>query len=157
MAPRKAANQAEHDRVVEAWARTLARRYSSDIQISTNPGNQKGDRVGPDNDPRYPDVLVWRAESSAGRDGTAELVVEVETADSIDEHEIAEWSAYAKLPALFFLVVPTGMEEETIRLLKKRAVRVSQLWSYQLVGEEVIFRQYLELPALEQTRVVRRP
>jgi hypothetical protein len=35
-------------------------------------------------------------------------------------------------------------------------VRVSQLWSYQVVAGEVIFRQYLELPALEEARVVRR-
>jgi hypothetical protein len=45
-------------------------------------------------------------------------------------------------------------EPEAIRLLKKKAVRVSQLWSYTIVSAEVIFTQFLELPTLENTRVV---
>jgi len=57
-------------------------------------------------------------------------------------------------PAPFHLVVPVGAEEEAIRLVKQKAVRVSQLWSYELVGGEVIFSQYLELPSLAEGRVV---
>lgn len=148
MAPRSAASQQEHDRVIEAWARTLGRRYPADVQISTNPGSLRRDRVGSEIDPHFPDVLVWRADAGDGRDGTAELLVEVETSDSLNEKEVGEWAAYGKLPAPFYLVVPAGLEEEAIRLLKKKAVRVSQLWSYKIVGEEVIFSQYLELPAL---------
>ena len=103
---------------------------------------------------RFPDVLLWRAETADGRDGTAELVAEVETSDTLNEDEVAEWAAYGKFPAPFHLAVPAGSEERAIRLLKKRAVRVSQLWSYEIVGGEVIFGQYLELPALEEARVV---
>ena len=51
-------------------------------------------------------------------------------------------------------MVPVGAEEEAIRLVKQKAVRVSQLWSYELVGGEVIFSQYLELPSLAEGRVV---
>ena len=156
MAGRSANSQSEHDRVIEAWARLLTRRFAKPVQISTNPGNQRRVQVGPDDDPHFPDVLVWLQEHSGHRDGTAELITEVETADSLDHAEVAEWVAYSKIPAPFYLVVPSGSEPEAIRLLKKKAVRVLQLWSYQIVGGEVIFRQYLELPGLEETRVVRR-
>ena len=67
---------------------------------------------------------------------------------------MAQWAAYGKLPTPFHLVVPAGSEPEAIRLLKKKAVRVSQLWSYTIVSAEVIFTQFLELPTLENTRVV---
>jgi hypothetical protein len=134
----------------------VSERFGTRVEVSTNPGNLKRFQVGHDDDLRFPDVLVWRSDSADGRDGTAELVAEVETVDSLNEGEVAEWAAYGKLPAPFHLVVPVGAEEEAIRLVKKKAVRVSQLWSYQVVAGEVIFRQYLELPALEEARVVRR-
>ena len=155
MARRTQSSQAEHDRVIEAWAQIASRRYAKDAQVSTNPGNQRRAQVGlAAEEPRFPDVLVWRSDAAAGRDGTAELVAEVETADSLNDEEASEWAAYGKLPAPFHLVVPVGAEEETIRLVKKKAVRVSQLWSYEFVGGEVIFSQYLELPSLAESRVV---
>ena len=149
MSRRTETTQSEHDRVIEAWARRVSERFGKQVEVSTNPGNLKRFQVGREDNPRFPDVLVWRSDSADGRDGTAELVAEVETADSLNEGEVAEWAAYGKLPAPFHLVVPAGAEEEAIRLVKKKAVRVSQLWSYQVVAGEVIFRQYLELPALE--------
>lgn len=156
MSRRTETTQSEHDRVIEAWARRVSERFGTRVEVSTNPGNLRRFQVGHDDDPRFPDVLVWRSDSADGRDGTAELVAEVETVDSLNEGEVAEWAAYGKLPAPFHLVVPAGAEEEAIRLVKKKAVRVSQLWSYQVVAGEVIFRQYLELPALEEARVLRR-
>lgn len=155
MSRRSENSQSEHDRVIEAWARNVIPRFGKDVEVSTNPGNLKRFQVGRDDDPRFPDVLVWRSDSVEGRDGTAELVAEIETSDSLNEDEVAEWAAYGKLPAPFHLVVPQGAEEEAIRLVRKKSVRVSQLWSYQVVGGEVIFRQYLELPALDAARVVR--
>ncbi len=154
MARRNASSQTEHDRVVEAWAQVVVRRFSKDVQVSTNPGDRKRAQVGRPDDPRFPDVLIWRSDRADGRDGTAELVAEVETSDTLLEEEVAQWVAYGKLPAPFHLVVPAGFEPEAIRLLKKKAVRVSQLWSYTIVSGEVIFTQFLELPALEDTRVV---
>jgi len=41
MARRNANSQAEHDRVVEAWARAVVRCFSKDVQVSTNPGDRK--------------------------------------------------------------------------------------------------------------------
>jgi hypothetical protein len=45
-------------------------------------------------------------------------------------------------------VVPAGLEDKTVRLLKKRRVRVSQLWSYRVDGQEILFEQFLELPGI---------
>jgi hypothetical protein len=154
MARRTASSQAEHDRVIEAWAQVVVRRFSKDVHVTTNPGNQRRAQVGRPDDSRFPDVLIWRRDRADGRDGTAELVAEVETSDTLQEDEVAQWVAYGKLPTPFHLVVPAGSESEVIRLLKKKAVRVSQLWSYTIIGGEVIFTQFLELPALEDTRVV---
>jgi hypothetical protein len=156
MARRTASSQSEHDRVIEAWAQIAARRFSGDVQVGTNPGDLRRIQVGPDDDARFPDILVWRAEAGDGRDGTAELVAEIETADTLAVNEVSEWAAYGRLMVPFHLIVPVGSEEQAIRLLKKRSVRVSQLWSYEIVGGEVIFSQYLELPALSGARVVRR-
>lgn len=153
MAQRTQSSQSEHDRVIEAWAQIVSRRFANDAQVSTNPGNQRRAQVGRAEEQRFPDVLVWRSDTADGRDGTAELVAEVETVDSLNEEEASEWAAYGKLPALFHLVVPVGAEEEAIRLVKKKAVRVSQLWSYQFVGGQVIFSQYLELPSLAEGQV----
>lgn len=156
MARRTANSQSEHDRVLEAWAQIAVRRFSADAQVGTNPGDLQRVQVGPVDDPRFPDVLVWRADAGEGRDGSAELVAEIETSDSLAENEISEWATYGKLMVPFHLVVPVGSEEHAIWLLKQRSVRVSQLWSYEIVGGEVIFSQYLELPALPVARVVHR-
>ena len=154
MARRNASSQAEHDGVVEAWAEIVLRRFSPDVQGSTNPGNQKRAQVGPADDPRFPDVLIWRTDRADGRDGTAELVAEVETSDTLQEDEVSQWVAYDRLPTPFHLVVPAGSEPEAIRLVKKKAIRVSQVWSCTIVGGELIFSQFLELPAPEDSRVV---
>jgi len=100
MARRTQSSQSEHDRVIEAWAQIASRRYAKDAQVSTNPGNQRRAQVGLAEDPRFPDVLVWRSDSAAGRDGTAELVAEVETVDSLNDEEASEWAAYGQLPLL---------------------------------------------------------
>jgi len=151
---RNASSQAEHDRVIEAWAQVVVRRFAGHVQVSTNPGSHRRAQVGSAHDPRFPDVLIWRSDRANGRDDTAELVAEVETSDSLQQEKVAQWVAYGRLPAPFQLVVPAGSEPEAIRLVKKKAVRVSQLWSYTIVGGEVIFSQFLELSALEDTRVV---
>ena len=156
MARRTASSQSEHDRVIEAWAQIAARRFSGDVVVGTNPGDLRRIQVGPDDDPRFPDFLGWRAEAGDGRDGTAELVAEIETSDTLAENEVSEWAAYGRLMVPFHLVAPVGSEEQAIRLWKKRSVRVSQLWSYEIVGGEVIFSHSLESPALSGTRVVRR-
>ena len=79
MARRSANSQEEHDRVLEAWGHIAARRFSGDVQVSTNPGNHQRAQVGHTDDPRFPDVLAWKSDRADGRDGTAELVAEVGT------------------------------------------------------------------------------
>ena len=84
--------------------------------------------------------MVWRAEANDGRDGSAELIAEVETSDTLtDDEVISEWTGYARVPAPFYLVVPEGLENKAILLLRKTPVRVSQLWSYRIEGSEIMF------------------
>ena len=148
MAQRNASNQSEHDRVVAAWASFLARKLKAEFKVSTNPGKTRTVRVGPDDDPRYPDVVAWRVDAEKRHHGSAEVIVEVETADTLNEEELSEWAAYGVLPTPFYLVVPAGTEDKTVRLLKKRRFRVSQLWSYRVEGPQILFEQFLELPGI---------
>ena len=41
MARRNASSQAEHDRVIEAWAQVVVRRFAGHVQVSTNPGSHR--------------------------------------------------------------------------------------------------------------------
>jgi hypothetical protein len=149
MAERSAVTQNEHDRVVRAWAQVLEKGLTGGCRVSTNPGSDRSAQVGGMHEPRFPDVVVWRTEAGDGRDGTAELIAEVETSDTLTEGEvISEWSGYARVPAPFYLVVPEGLENKAIRLLRKTPVRVSQLWSYRIEGHEIMFTKFIALPSL---------
>ena len=64
MAGRSTSSQSEHDRVVAAWALFLAGELAEGLKVSTNPGSAHAVRVGPDDLPRYPDVVAWRAASA---------------------------------------------------------------------------------------------
>jgi len=101
MARRNASSQAEHDRVIEAWAQVVVRRFAGHVQVSTNPGSHRRAQVGSAHDSRFPDVLIGSSDRANGRDGTAELVPEVETSDSLQEDEVAQRVAHRRLPAPF--------------------------------------------------------
>lgn len=149
MAQRSALSQTEHDRVVRAWAQVLEKTLAGGCRVSTNPGSDRSAQVGSAQEPRFPDVVVWRAEANDGRDGSAELIAEVETSDTLtDDEVISEWTGYARVPAPFYLVVPEGLENKAILLLRKTPVRVSQLWSYRIEGSAIMFTPFMTLPAL---------
>lgn len=149
MGERNAVTQSEHDRVVRAWAQVLKKGLSGGCRVSTNPGTDRRAQVGSVHAPRFPDVVVWRAEAGDGRDGTAELIAEVETSDTLTDSEVtSEWSGYARVPAPFYLVVPEGLEIKAIHLLRKTPIRVSQLWSYRIEGHEIMFTKFIALPAI---------
>jgi hypothetical protein len=149
MAERTAVTQSEHDRVVRAWAQVLEKGLIGGFRVSTNPGSNRSAQVGPVHEPRFPDVVVWRGEAGQGRDGTAELISEIETSDTLTDDEVlSEWTGYARVPAPFYLVVPEGLESKAMHLIRKTPVRVSQLWSYRIDGHEIMFTQFIALPAL---------
>jgi hypothetical protein len=149
MAERTAVTQSEHDRVVRAWAQVLEKGLIGGCRVSTNPGSNRSAQVGSVHEPRFPDVVVWRAEAGQGRDGTAELISEIETSDTLTDDEVlSEWTGYARVPAPFYLVVPEGLESKAMHLIRKTPVRVSQLWSYRIDGHEIMFTQFIALPAL---------
>jgi hypothetical protein len=149
MAQRAKEAQVEHDRVVHAWAQILQKGVAQGCRVSTNPGSSKSAEVGSATAPKFPDIVVWRPDAAEGRDGTAELIAEVETSDTLAENEInTEWSGYAPVPAPFFLVVPEGLEDRAISLLRKKPVRVSQLWSYRIEGPEIMFTKFSALPSI---------
>jgi hypothetical protein len=149
MAQRNPGTQNEHDRVVRAWAQVLEKGLTGGCRVSTNPGTDRSAQVGSVHEPRFPDVVVWRAEAGDGRDGTAELIAEVETSDTLTEGKVvSEWTGYARVPAPFYLVVPEGFETKAIHLLRKTPVRVSQLWSYRIEGHEIMFTPFIALPAI---------
>lgn len=145
MARRATQSQAEHDQVVLAAQSKLQSRFGSDRRVTANPGTLQNLEIGSDRQPHYPDVLVWKPCSSSFRQGTAEIILEVETRDSLTEDEAMQWKAYGKLPVLFYLVIPEGEEDRVRGLLHACSARVSQLWTYKLAGEQVSLEEEPEL------------
>lgn len=130
MASRLYTSQLEHDSVVKASAATYSEWRGKGYEVNINPGGEKNRSVGTLLNPQYPDVVVWLPNSIGSTSGTAKIIEEIETADSVTETEANQWKDYGKLGAKFLLVVPLGSENEALRLIKKNGINVSELWYY---------------------------
>ena len=69
-----------------------------------------------------------------------QAVIEVETGESVNHLEaLAQWAHFGKLRAAFHLYVPAGMVDVARRLAEDNHIRVTEIWSYHTVGDEVRF------------------
>jgi hypothetical protein len=124
--------QLEHDRIVRLLQTKFRRRYDAAI----NPGAEQNAPVGAGPTAVYPDVVL----SSLERGHRLQAVIEVETGESVNHLEaLAEWTHFGKLRAAFHLYVPAGMVEVARRLCDDNQIRVAEIWSYHMVGDEVRF------------------
>jgi hypothetical protein len=124
--------QLEHDRVIRLLHAKFRRKYEAAI----NPGAERNASVGTGPAAVYPDLVL----SSAERGRRLQAVVEVETAESVNHLEaLAEWVPYGRLRMPFHLYVPSGMVDVARRLCDDNDVRVSEIWSFHAVGEDVRF------------------
>lgn len=124
--------QLEHDRIIRLLQNKFRRRFD----VGANVGAEQVSPVGSAGAVMYPDVVL----SSLERGKRLQVVVEVETGESVNHLEaLAEWSHFAKLRAAFHLYVPSGMVDVARRLCEDNHIRVSEIWSFHNVGDEVRF------------------
>jgi hypothetical protein len=135
--------QLEHDRIIRLLQAKCKRRYDTSI----NPGAEQNVPVGGGASPVYPDLVLQSTERSK----RLQAVVEVETGESVNHLEaLAEWAHMARLRTAFHLYVPGGMVDVARRLCDDNHIRVSEIWSYHTIGEDVRFtlvHRNRELPA----------
>lgn len=142
MAIRATLDRSEHDRIVSASAATYGDMVSKGYKVSINPGGDKNQFVGPEFNPRYPDVVVWMPDSFGSTKGRAAIIEEIETADSVTDSEAEQWKDYGGLGIKFLLVVPKGYCEEALRLISKYGVNVSEVWYYYYEYVNIKFVKY---------------
>ena len=124
--------QLEHDRIIRLLQTKCRRRYEAGM----NPGNEQNVPVGTGPNPLYPDLVLVSTE----RGRRLQVVVEVETGESVNHLEaLAQWVHLSRLRAAFHLYVPSGMVDVARRLCDDNQIRVAEIWSYHMVGDEVRF------------------
>jgi len=132
--------QSEHDKVVRASAGTYHSKVAEGCRVSVNPDGEHNFYLGPENNPIYPDVVVWKPSSPGANGGNVEIIEEIETAESVNETEADQWAEYgARFGGTFFLIVPSGSERQALTIIRRRRIRVSQIYTYALSGQNVSF------------------
>lgn len=124
--------QLEHDRIIRLLQSKWRRKYEAGM----NPGAEQNTAVGGGQTTLYPDLVLLSTERGHRLQG----VVEVETGESVNHLEaLAEWAHYSRLRAPFQLYVPAGMVDVARRLCEDNQIRVSEIWSYHSVGDQIRF------------------
>jgi hypothetical protein len=124
--------QLEHDRVIRLLQTKFRRRY----EVGANVGAEQSAPIGTGPSAVYPDVIL----ASLERGHRLQVVVEVETGESVNHLEaLAQWAHFGRLRAAFHLYVPSGMVDVARRLCEDNQIRVSEIWSFHTVGDEVRF------------------
>jgi len=124
--------QLEHDRII----RLLQVKYRRKYDAAVNPGIEQNLAIGSGPSAIYPDLVLQSQERRHRLQG----VVEVETGESVNHLEaLAQWTHFGKVRGAFHLYVPAGMVDVARRLCEDSQIRVSEMWSYHAVGEQMRF------------------
>jgi hypothetical protein len=124
--------QLEHDRII----RLLQVKYRRKYDVAINPGTEQNAAVGSGSSAMYPDLVLQSQERRHRLQG----VVEVETGESVNHLEaLAQWTHYGKVRGVFHLYVPASMVDVARRLCEDNQIRVSEVWSYHTIGDQVRF------------------
>lgn len=143
MSYRNSVSQGEHDRVVAASAGTYWKMKQDGYVVSTNPGSEKNQYVGGNQNPQYPDVVVWKPSGPGSTSGTAVVIEEVETADSVTEEEAKQWRDYAALGIeQFRLIVPLALAQEALAIVQRLRIAVHEIWGYFSKDGSIQFQKY---------------
>jgi hypothetical protein len=139
--------QLEHDRVI----RLLQQRWRRKYAVGINQGSETGSSITHGEMVLYPDVIL----APLGKPNKPEIVVEVETGESVNNLEaMAEWARFGQLKAEFHLYIPTGSVDPARRLCTDHKIPVAEIWTYYPVGDQMRFNQVYKAPV--QTRPVRK-
>jgi hypothetical protein len=120
----------DHDSVVRASVGSYSTLRSQGFEVTINPGSDKNRYVGGDDNPRYPDVIVWKPEYPGATRGTAIIIEEIETENSVSYTEGEQWKDFGALGIKFLLSVPRGKEYAAKQIIDYMGVRVDELWTY---------------------------
>jgi len=134
--------QDEHDSVVMASAQTYDGLRAKGLQVSINPGSEKNRFVGTEDNPQYPDVIVWKPTAVYSTQGVAQVIEEIETTDSVTVEESNQWRKYSQLGATFRLIVPDGYGQKVISILRAEHITVSEIWCYYYNAGRILFKKY---------------
>jgi hypothetical protein len=137
--------QSEHDQVVRASAATYNQLLQQGYKVGINPGAETNQQVGSGN---YPDVIVWKPNPPPKQnEGTAVIIEEIETEDSVTANEAAQWKKFGELSvSKFILIVPATKIREALALVQSERVKVSEIWSYEDRGGRYFFTKNFTLP-----------
>ena len=136
--------QLEHDRVI----RLLQQRWRRKYAVGINQGSETVAAVGQPDALIYPDVVL----SPLGRPGKPEIVIEVETGESVNNLEaMAEWARMSKVKAAFHLYVPTGSVDPARRLCTEYHVPVAEIWTFHPIGDQMRFTMVYKAPTPART------
>jgi hypothetical protein len=139
--------QLEHDRVI----RLLQQRWRRKYAVGINVGSDTVASVGQPGALIYPDVVL----APLGKPNKPEIVVEVETAESVNSLEaMAEWLRMGQLKTAFHLYVPAGSVDPARRLCTELAVPIDEIWTYHPIGDQIRFTMVYKAP--EPSRSARR-
>jgi hypothetical protein len=131
--------QLEHDRVI----RLLQQRWRRKYVVGINQGSETAASVGQPDALIYPDVVL----APPGRPAKPEIIVEVETAESVNNLEaMAEWMRMAKLKVAFHLYVPTGSVDPAKRLCAEHRIPVAEIWTFHPIGDQMRFTMVYKAP-----------
>src|SRR4051812_19625271 len=124
--------QLEHDRII----RLLPARYRRRFEVGINPGLEQNAPVGTGLKAVYPDAVMY-----AGDKGRKVLgVAEVETVESVNHLEaMSQWASLGRLKVPFHLYVPSSAIDVARRMATDYQVTLTELWSYDQVGDQVRF------------------
>ncbi len=116
VARRPADEQALHDRVIHAIFELLS---TAGRIVETNPGPLRMISISG----YYPDVLAALVHE---RTDIVQAIYEVETWSTVEEkHAEHQWTAFAGLGVMFFLVVPEDTLDEARRIVRELDIEVT--------------------------------
>ena len=131
--------QLEHDRVI----RLLQARWRRKYLVTINQGNEQTASVTSGESICYPDLVL----ASLDRGHKTEIIVEVETAESVNNLEaLAQWARMAQHRAAFHLYVPTGSVDSARRLCTEHNIPVAEISTYHPVGDQMRFTTVYKAP-----------
>lgn len=123
--------QLEHDRII----RLLEAKWRRKFKVEANPGDERNAGVKVPAGTFYPDLVLTE---EGGRKPKA--LIEVETSESVNHLEaMAQWAHLAKARTSLVLFVPAGAVESARRLASDNSIRVAELWTYLVLGDQVRF------------------
>ena len=135
--------QSEHDIVVRESARTYAEQVKQGYKVSTNPGSDKNFYVGTEQEPKYPDVVVWKPRAPQATGGSVMIIEEIETEETVTEDHASQWKEYGGLGVSSFrLIVPKAKAGDAKSIVDAKKIRVSEIWSYSIWNGSVHFEKF---------------